>query len=106
MHGSVLAECMFWKVKCMCPSMPGKLVLGAGKSTLLQIFGGKFMVGQDVVRILGRPAFHDLLLTSSGDLSYLGAQWRRSCGSLGSDVPMQVLPHVLPFWAGYASPMH
>ncbi|KAK9798495.1 hypothetical protein WJX73_001271 [Symbiochloris irregularis] len=62
---------------------------GAGKSTLLQILGGKFMVGQDVVRILGRPAFHDLLLTSSGDLGYLGAQWRRDVGSIGGDVPMQ-----------------
>lgn len=65
-------------------------LLLAGKSTLLQILGGKYMVGQDVVRILGRPAFHDLLLTSSGDLGYLGAQWRRDAGCAGSDVPIQV----------------
>jgi CCR4-NOT complex subunit CAF16 len=39
---------------------------GAGKTTLLQILGGKYMVGQDTVRLLGRPAFHDLQLVSSG----------------------------------------
>ena len=48
------------------------------------------MVGQDVVRVLSRPAFHDLVLTSSGDLGYLGPQWRRDIGCAGSDVPMQV----------------
>lgn len=36
----------------------------AGKTTLLQVLAGKYMVGQDVVRILGRPAFHDISLVS------------------------------------------
>ena len=45
---------------------------GAGKTTLLQILGGKYMVAQDTVRLLGRPAFHDLQLVSSGDVSFLG----------------------------------
>ena len=62
---------------------------GAGKSTLLQLLAGKYMVGQDTVRILGRPAFHDLVLTSSGDLGYLGPQWRRDIAYAGSNVPMQ-----------------
>lgn len=63
---------------------------GAGKTTLLQILAGKYMVGQDVVRILGRPAFHDIHLISSGDLSYLGPQWRRDIAFAGNDIPMQV----------------
>lgn len=36
---------------------------GAGKTTLLQILAGKHMLGPDVVRVLGRPAFHDLVCT-------------------------------------------
>lgn len=63
---------------------------GAGKTTLLQILAGKYMVGQDVIRILGRPAFHDLQLASSGELSYLGPQWRRDIAFAGNNIPMQV----------------
>ena len=37
-----------------------RLVL-AGKTTLLQIMAGKYLVNQDAVRVLGRPAFHDLV---------------------------------------------
>lgn len=37
--------------------------------------------GEDVVRILGRPAFHDLQLVCDGDLAYLGGSWTRSAGS-------------------------
>lgn len=62
---------------------------GAGKTTLLQILAGKYMVGEDTVRILGRPAFHDIHLVSSGDLSYLGPQWRRDIAFAANDVPMQ-----------------
>ena len=54
---------------------------GAGKTTLLQILAGKTMVGQDDVRIIGKPPFHDISLTCSGELGYLGAQWRRNIGS-------------------------
>lgn len=42
------------------------------------------------VRILGRPAFHDIALASSGALSYLGPQWRRDIAFAGNNVPMQV----------------
>jgi CCR4-NOT complex subunit CAF16 len=62
---------------------------GAGKTTLLQVLAGKYMVGQDTVRILGRPAFHDIQLVSSGELSYLGPQWRRDIAFAGNDIPMQ-----------------
>ena len=54
---------------------------GAGKTTLLQIFAGKTMVSEDAVRVIGKPPFHDISLTCSGDLGYLGAQWRRNIGS-------------------------
>lgn len=62
---------------------------GAGKTTLLQVLAGKYMVGKDTVRILGRPAFHDIQLVSSGELSYLGPQWRRDIAFAGNDIPMQ-----------------
>lgn len=48
------------------------------------------MVGPEAVRILGRPAFHDIQLTSSGQLSYLGQQWRRDIAFAGYNVPIQV----------------
>lgn len=47
-----------------------------GKTTILKILGGKHMVDPEMVRILGRSAFHDTALTSSGDLSYLGGEVR------------------------------
>ncbi|KAL5218891.1 hypothetical protein ABZP36_019575 [Zizania latifolia] len=51
---------------------------GAGKTTILKILGGKHMVDPSMVRVLGRSAFHDTALTSSGDLCYLGGEvcWR------------------------------
>lgn len=88
----------------------------SGKSTLLQVLAGQHMVAPEVVRILGRPAFHDVVrlchacrlqvcftahfntyvflywqqLTSSGDLSYLGAQWRRDVAFAGYNIALQV----------------
>lgn len=41
------------------------------------------MVGKDQIRVLGRPAFHDTTLTSSGELVYLGGQWRRDIAFAG-----------------------
>lgn len=43
---------------------------GAGKTTLLRILGGKHMVPEDKVRVLGRPAFHDTSL--SDEVEFLG----------------------------------
>jgi CCR4-NOT complex subunit CAF16 len=62
---------------------------GAGKTSLLQVLAGKYLVGEDAVRILGRPAFHDIQLTASGDLSYLGPQWRRDIAFAGNNVALQ-----------------
>jgi len=43
---------------------------GAGKTTLLRILGGRHMVDHDIVRVLGRPAFHDVSLAE--DVATLG----------------------------------
>ncbi|MBI5477315.1 MAG: ATP-binding cassette domain-containing protein [Deltaproteobacteria bacterium] len=37
---------------------------GAGKTTLLRVLAGRHLVPGDVVRVLGRPAFHDPSLAS------------------------------------------
>ncbi|KAG9459864.1 hypothetical protein H6P81_004372 [Aristolochia fimbriata] len=63
---------------------------GAGKTTILKILGGKHMVEPEMVRIMGRSAFHDTGLTSSGDLCYLGGEWRRDVAFAGFDVPIQM----------------
>ncbi|XP_039123215.1 ABC transporter I family member 19-like [Dioscorea cayenensis subsp. rotundata] len=62
---------------------------GSGKTTLLKILAGKHMVGgRDVVRVLGRSAFHDTQLVCDGELAYLGGSWSKTIGSAG-DVPLQ-----------------
>jgi CCR4-NOT complex subunit CAF16 len=43
---------------------------GAGKTTLLRVLAGKHMIGEDVVRVLGRPAFHDTALAAR--VAFLG----------------------------------
>ncbi|CAH9064147.1 unnamed protein product [Cuscuta epithymum] len=48
------------------------------------------MVEPHMVRILGRSAFHDTALTSSGDLCYLGGEWRREVAFAGFEVPIQM----------------
>uniref|UniRef100_A0A2P2LT98 ABC transporter family protein n=2 Tax=Rhizophora mucronata TaxID=61149 RepID=A0A2P2LT98_RHIMU len=63
---------------------------GAGKTTILKILGGKHMVEPHMVRVLGRSAFHDTNLTSSGDLCYLGGEWRRDVAFAGFEVPIQM----------------
>ncbi|KAK1277863.1 ABC transporter I family member 20 [Acorus gramineus] len=64
---------------------------GAGKTTILKILGGKHMVDPGMVRVLGRSAFHDTGLTSSGDLCYLGGEWKRDVAFAGFEVSIQVL---------------
>lgn len=56
-----------------------------GKTTILKILGGKHMVEPDMVRVLGRSAFHDTSLTSSGDLAYLGGEVHYFCFSFNWD---------------------
>uniref|UniRef100_A0A0D6R5K0 ABC transporter domain-containing protein n=1 Tax=Araucaria cunninghamii TaxID=56994 RepID=A0A0D6R5K0_ARACU len=62
---------------------------GSGKTTLLKILAGKHMVGgKDIVRVLGRSAFHDTSLVCTGELAYLGGSWSRTVGCAG-DIPLQ-----------------
>lgn len=63
---------------------------GAGKTTILKILGGKHMVEPDMVKVLGRSAFHDTALTVSGDLCYLGGEWRREVAFAGFEVAFQM----------------
>ncbi|KAL0877076.1 hypothetical protein Bca101_026781 [Brassica carinata] len=44
------------------------------------------MVEPHMVRVLGRSAFHDTDLTSSGDLCYHGGEWRRDVAFAGCEV--------------------
>jgi CCR4-NOT complex subunit CAF16 len=46
---------------------------GTGKTTLLSILAGRHMIADDVVRVLGRPAFSDTSLVH--DLSFIGGQF-------------------------------
>lgn len=62
---------------------------GTGKTTMLQIVAGKYMVDKEMVLILDRPPFHDLQLTCSGTLSYLGTSWRKDVACAGYGVPLQ-----------------
>lgn len=48
------------------------------------------MVEPHMVRVLGRSAFHDTTLTSSGDLSYLGGEWKRDVAFAGFEVSIQM----------------
>lgn len=62
---------------------------GAGKTTLLKILGGKHMVPQGAVQVLGEPPFHATALTSSGELSYIGGNWERDIAFAGYAIPLQ-----------------
>lgn len=43
---------------------------GVGKSTLLRLVAGRHLIDPGVVRVLGRPAFHDTAL--AGEVAFLG----------------------------------
>jgi CCR4-NOT complex subunit CAF16 len=46
---------------------------GVGKSTLLRLVAGRHMIAPEVVRVLGRPAFHDTAL--AGEVGFLGGEF-------------------------------
>lgn len=62
---------------------------GAGKTSLLRILAGKHKVPEDAVKVLGRPPFYDTLLTTSGDVAYIGGNWDRDIAFAGYAVPLQ-----------------
>lgn len=72
---------------------------GAGKTTFLKILGGKHMVPETAVRVLGQPPFHATSLTADGRLAYLGGNWERDIAFAGYSVPLQV-----PLFAHVNSP--
>jgi CCR4-NOT complex subunit CAF16 len=43
---------------------------GVGKSTLLRLLAGRHMIAPEIIRVLGRAAFHDTSL--AGDVGFLG----------------------------------
>ncbi len=43
---------------------------GVGKSTLLRLVGGRYLIPPEVIRVFGRPAFHDTAL--AGEVAFLG----------------------------------
>jgi CCR4-NOT complex subunit CAF16 len=62
---------------------------GAGKSTLMNVIGGKHMVDEAAVKVLGRPAFHDTTL--SADLAILTGNWTHTVNFVGHNVPYQAM---------------
>ncbi len=56
----------------------------------LQVLGGKHMVPESAVTVLGQPPFHATALTSSGALSYVGGNWERDIAFAGYAIPLAV----------------
>lgn len=56
----------------------------------LQVLGGKHMVPEAAVSVLGEPPFHATALTSSGALSYVGGNWERDIAFAGYAIPLAV----------------
>jgi CCR4-NOT complex subunit CAF16 len=46
---------------------------GVGKSTLLRLVGGRYLLPADMIRVLGRPAFHDTSLAA--EVAFLGGDF-------------------------------
>jgi CCR4-NOT complex subunit CAF16 len=64
---------VFADVSLALPAGARCLLLGAngtGKSTLLRLCAGRHMIDRDVIRVLGRSAFHDTTL--AGEVAFLG----------------------------------
>ncbi|KAL0041364.1 hypothetical protein WJX79_000921 [Trebouxia sp. C0005] len=59
------------------------------KTTFLKILGGKHMVPETAVQVLGQPPFHATGLTADGRLAYLGGNWERDIAFAGYSVPLQ-----------------
>jgi CCR4-NOT complex subunit CAF16 len=60
---------------------------GAGKTTLLKLIGGKNMVVNGSLKVLGREAFGDTKLNTM--VSLLTGDWTRQVACVGSGVPFQ-----------------
>lgn len=60
---------------------------GAGKTTLLKLIGGKNMVVNGSLKVLGREAFGDTKLNTM--VSLLSGDWTRQVACVGSGIPFQ-----------------
>merc|ERR1719454_2215275 len=58
---------------------------GAGKTTLMSVIGGKHMIDEAAVRVLGRAAFQDTTL--SAELALLTGNWTHTVSFVGHNVP-------------------
>ena len=93
MDGSPLAETTPLIRDMRLRLAPGTCTLllganGAGKTPLLKILAGKHLVPRERVLVLGREAFYDTGLTSSGDLSFIGGNWQRDVAFAGYNIPL------------------
>ena len=61
---------------------------GAGKTTLLKVLGGKHLIPESSVRVLGKSPFHAMELQMSGALSYVGGNWERDVAFAGYAVKL------------------
>lgn len=64
-------------------------VNGAGKSTLMACTGGQHLIEPEIVRVLGRPAFHDLSLQK--DVCLVSGTWTQTIAFVGHNVPYQAM---------------
>ena len=62
---------------------------GAGKSTLMNVIGGKHMVEEHCVRVLGKSAFHDT--SCQAELALLTGNWTHTVNFVGHNVPYQAM---------------
>ena len=56
--------------------------IGAGKTTLMSCIGGKHLVGEENVRVLGSPAFHDTTLAQR--VALLTGNWTQTVAFVDS----------------------
>jgi len=62
---------------------------GAGKTTLMSCIGGRHLVDEDAVRVLGQPAFHDTTLATR--VALLTGNWSQTVAFVGHNVPYAAL---------------
>merc|ERR1719163_1783971 len=62
---------------------------GAGKTTFMSVVGGRHMVDESAVRVLGRAAFEDTTL--SAELALLTGNWTHTVSFVGHNVPYQAM---------------
>lgn len=75
---------------CAMPCLGAPSTAPAGRTACPQVLGGKHMVPESAVSVLGQPPFHATALTSSGALSYVGGNWERDIAFAGYAIPLAV----------------